>query len=60
MRIAGLLIHVGLRCVDSVFGAYHRLVLVKRRFYRPERHYMRGGGPKSKVKKTGMGAQSHA
>ena len=50
MRIVGRLIHAGLWCIDGVFGALQGLAAIKRRLYQPERHYMRGPGPKSRQK----------
>ena len=35
-----------LRCFDAIVARCHRLIARARDPYRPERHYMRGPGPK--------------
>ncbi len=50
MRLVGKLIHAGLWCIEGAFGVYRGMAAIRRRIYRPERHYMRGTGPKSQHK----------
>jgi hypothetical protein len=48
-----LIVQPLLRCLAEIVIHLHRLVDLARTSYRPERHYMRGPGPKWHAKHQG-------
>ena len=44
--------------LDRIVTGWHRLVDRATDGYRPERHYMRGPGPKCRAKRAGLMAQT--